>query len=140
MAEYDVRAGASFHTTIDGFDMLPSTGTIADTAKFNGVLVSVTGSITSGSAVSVGNGASLILQHSNSNDPATFTDVPSSQMNGSLPGPDILIAPGSLARSLVGYTGKHRYLRVSFLDSTAGDMTFAGGVNIILLKGGKTPS
>jgi hypothetical protein len=139
MAEYDVRAGASFHTTMDGIDNLPSTGTIADTAKFNGVLVSVTGSIASGSSVPVGSGASLVLQHSNSIDPATFTDVPSSQMNGSLPGPDTLIAIGALARSLVGYTGKNRYLRVSFLDSTAGNMMFSGGVNIILLKGGKTP-
>ena len=48
MAEYDVRAGASFHTTLDGINMLPSTGTIADTAKFNGVLVSSTGYIANG--------------------------------------------------------------------------------------------
>tara|TARA_R110000744_G_scaffold196160_3_gene315377 strand:+ start:1590 stop:2012 length:423 start_codon:yes stop_codon:yes gene_type:complete len=139
MAEYDVRAGATFHTTLDGINMLPSTGTIADTAKFNGVLVSSTGNIANGTTVSVGNGASLVLQHSNSIDPATFTDVPSSQMNGSLPGPDTLIEVGAVARSLVGYTGKDRYLRVLFLDSVVGDMMFSGGVNIILLKGGKTP-
>lgn len=139
MAEYDVKSGASFGTSLDSFSMLPTAGDIVDTAKFDGVLVSTTGAIISGSTVSPGDGAGLILQHSNSDDPATFTDVPSNELNGSLPGPDTLIAIGSKSRSMIGYLGKKRYVRVNFLDSVNGDMMWAGGVNIILLKGENTP-
>ena len=139
MAEYDVKSGASFGTSLDSFSTLPTAGAVVDTAKFDGVLVSTTGAIIGGQTVSPGDGASLILQHSNSDDPATFTDVPSNEVNGSLPGPDTLIAIGAQSRSMVGYLGKKRYLRVNFLDSINGDMLLAGGVNIIRLKGEHTP-
>ena len=139
MAEYDVKSGASFGTSLDSFNLLPAAGSIVDTAKFDGVLVSTTGVIIQGATVSPGDGASLTLQHSNSDTPATFTDVPADEINGSLPGPYDLISTGTTARSLVGYLGKKRYLRVNFLDSVNGDMMWAGGVNIILLKGESTP-
>jgi len=139
MAEYDVKSGSSYGVTLDGVDLLPSAGEIIDTAKFDGVLVTITGSIISGETVLPGDGARLAIQHSDSDDPATFTDVPSNELNGSLPGPDVLISAGSVSRAFAGYIGKKRYLRAYFYDSVNGDMLWTGGITIILLKGEHTP-
>ena len=137
MAEYDVKSGATFGNSLDSVQSLPVAGSSVDTAKFDGVLVSTTGVIIAGTTVSSGNGASLTLEHSDSDSASTFTTVPADQINGSLPAD--LLSVGSASRSLSGYIGKKRYLRVSFTDSTVGDMVWAGGVNVILLKGENTP-